>query len=35
MRRRDTRLAKEDSMTSDGAILTADSHGDNFSCNRV
>ena len=27
------RLAKEDSMTVDRAILTVDSHGDKFQCN--
>ena len=27
------RLEKEDNMTIDGAILTADSHGDKFQCN--
>ena len=30
MERRGMRLAKEDSMTIDGAILTANSHGDKF-----
>ena len=30
MESRGIRLAKEDSMTVDGAILTADSHGDKF-----
>ena len=30
MRSRGIRLAKEDSMTIDGAILTANSHGDKF-----
>ena len=30
MRSRGIRLAKEDSMTVDGAILTANSHGDKF-----
>ena len=30
MESRGMRLAKEDSMTVDGAILTADSHGDKF-----
>ena len=28
------RLDKEDNMTIDGAILTADSHGEKFQCNR-
>ena len=28
------RLDKEDNMTIDGAILTADSHGDKFQCNK-
>ena len=30
MERRGIRLDKEDGMTVDGAILTADSHGDKF-----
>ena len=33
MKRRGIRLDKEDNMTFDGAILTADSHGDKFQCN--
>ena len=33
MESRGTRLDKEDNMTIDGAILTADSHGDKFQCN--
>ncbi len=28
------RLDKEDNMTIDGAILTVDSHGDKFQCNK-
>jgi len=28
------RLAKEDSMVDDGPILTANSHGDRFLCNK-
>ena len=35
MESRGIRLAKEDSMTIDGAILTADSHGDKFQCNKA
>ena len=33
MESRGIRLDKEDNMTIDGAILTADSHGDKFQCN--
>ena len=33
MESRGIRLVKEDNMTIDGAILTADSHGDKFQCN--
>ena len=33
MRSRGTGLAKEDSMIVDGAILTANNHGDKFQCN--
>ena len=33
MKSRGIRLDKEDNMTIDGAILTADSHGDKFQCN--
>ena len=29
------RLAKEDSMVDDETILTVDSHGDKFLCNRL
>ena len=35
MESRGIRLDKEDNMTIDGAILTADSHGDKFHCNNV
>jgi hypothetical protein len=35
MKSRGMRLDKEDNMTIDGAILTADSHGDKFQCNRL
>ena len=35
MESRGIRLDKEDNMTIDGAILTADSHGDKFQCNRL
>ena len=34
MKSKGIRLDKEDNMTIDGAILTADSHGDKFQCNR-
>ena len=34
MKSRGIRLDKEDNMTIDGAILTADSHGDKFQCNK-
>lgn len=33
MESRGVRLVKEDNMTIDGAILTADSPGDKFQCN--
>jgi len=33
MKSRGIRLDKEDNMTIDGAILTAESHGDKFQCN--
>ena len=35
MESRGIRLDKEDNMTIDGAILTADSHGDKFQCNTL
>ena len=35
MKSRDIRLDKEDNMTIDGAILTADSHGDKLQCNTL
>ena len=35
MESRGIRLDMEDNMTIDGAILTADSHGDKFQCNRL
>ena len=35
MESRGIRLNKEDNMTIDGAISTADSHGDKFQCNSL
>ena len=35
MRSRGIRLAKEDSMVVEGPILTTNSHGDRFLCNRL
>ena len=34
MKSRGNGLDKEDNMAIDGAILTTDSHGDKFQCNR-